>query len=745
MLEKDDPIEKARSALRRTEQWFADRVEPVASAGHPDEWKRWQRELDDIRDSLARPQVVRIALVGTTGAGKSTLLNSLLGIQLLQVGVAQSITSFVTLVRHASDGGYCVEIEYESLQEWAAEVDRFLKAMARGEDEPDGEAKSILNNLRKRIEAVHGIKLDSATELPNLHDLPVTPDVAAIFEGSSRVARSFADPKSMVEYLRSVVRAESSVWPLVKQVTITGPFEALRGGVELADLPGTNDLNDARVDVTREFIRSTPFVWLVFSMKRGITKDGSEILEREKVLRTLVLSGSFNSLQVIGTHADDVDWDVAEDLGVDAEHDTQAYLVRAYRRHFVETTRPALVQMVDNLASSADRGPTLERMRKLAQEAPIHAVSARAFNNITGIVRSTQHFGLSEVEDTGIPGVIRSLRQIADEVGAGLTGRTALQRIQNLQAEIASFFRARAAAGNPAVARAKATLEEEVRRLEDNVTKVVSDARAELDQKRKTFLGRVDQMLKASIHGVERATAGWQQIHWATLRAIVSREGVFKSPSSGRMYDLNEELVDPLLNQLPVAWEAYFTSELGAARDLLGRRLEDRVDDFVERGRQLSQDIGGTSHALFDHQLQTLRGRMAFERQQCEMKIFERVSEIRRKAANGMVHTAQMHMVPAYEQASGENGPGMKARMLDRLQPAARSAAQPIFNAIHHDLGDRLIEMESIVQALFESLGRVCVEQARLVAQNINLDIDEARVPVEMRSLLSDMPGPVAT
>lgn len=734
-----EPINQAKQSLTRLKLWMTSSVEPIAKTAHPEHWERWESEALAIQTQLEQPQSVRVALVGTTGAGKSTLLNSLLGVQLLQVGVNQSITSFVTLVRYAPGPEYKVEIQYETLQEWAEEVERFLKAAAPGDDGSESEAKSIINNLRKRVEAVHAISLEDPSRYPQLHDLPVAPEVARIFQGTPLVKSSFQDVKGMVEFLRSVVRSDSPAWPLVKQVTIEGPFESLRGGIELADLPGTNDFNDARVDVTRDFIRETPYVWLVFSMKRGITKDGAEILEREKVLRTLVLSGSFNSLQLIGTHADDVDWDVAPELGVDPDRDNDIDLIRAYRRSFVETSRPVLLQMVDNLANGLDESATQARMREMAQRAPIHAVSARAFNNMTGIVRSAQHFGLTDVEDTGIPGVLRALREVSDEVGGGLTGRTALHRIENLQSEIASFFRARAAAGNPVAARAKASLEKEVSVLDQRAREALGRARSQLDEERRKFLVRIDPMLKSSIQGVMKVALDWQRINWATLRAIVSRRGIFKSPSSG-LHDLNEQVVDPLLKQLPMAWEAYFHSDLGSVRDRLTHRLEDLAEDFAGRARQLSLELDGASHDIFDQQLETFRRRLAFERQQCESQMAARIGEIRRQVIGSMSQTAKNRMSPSYEMASGESGPGMKLRMLGHLQPAARSAATPIFDNIRHDLIARLEELENLLLSLFEALNDECIEQAKKIAENVNLDIDEARVPEELRALLNEIP-----
>lgn len=275
----------------------------------------------------------------------------------------------------------------------------------------------------------------------------------------------------------------------------------------------------------------------------------------------------------------------------------------------------------------------------------------------------------------------------------------------------------------------------------ERTAEALTRARIQLEERREAFLGRVKPMLGASVQGVSNKAGTWSQINWATLRAIVNREGVFKSPSTGRRYDLNEEVVDPLLNQLPAAWEAYFTGELGTVRERLAQRLADFVEDYVERAQALSAELGGASREVLQRQMAALRERLAFERQQCELQVAQRVAEIRRQAANGMHQLAKNRMVPAYGTAAEERGTGMKARMLGHLQPAARSAAGPIFDGIERDLIERLAELESLVVDLFELLEKACIEQAGRVAQNVNLDIDEARLTPQLRALFEAMPS----
>ena len=43
----------------------------------------------------------------------------------------------------------------------------------------------------------------------------------------------------------------------MKEVNVSGPYACLAGGLEFVDLPGLNDPNEARVEVTREYLRGT--------------------------------------------------------------------------------------------------------------------------------------------------------------------------------------------------------------------------------------------------------------------------------------------------------------------------------------------------------------------------------------------------------------------------------------------------------------------------------------------------------
>lgn len=137
----------------------------------------------------------------------------------------------------------------------------------------------------------------------------------------------------------------STLWPLVKRVDVVGNYPQVPKGVVLVDLPGLNDPNAARVEVTREYLRSAPYVWVVFNMVRGMTKDIHSVLIDEKVLRDLLMYGNYHSLALIGTQADQIQPGMGRRLGLPAGS-SDSVLVNTYREQSILKARQNLANMV---------------------------------------------------------------------------------------------------------------------------------------------------------------------------------------------------------------------------------------------------------------------------------------------------------------------------------------------------------------------------------------------------------------
>jgi hypothetical protein len=733
-------IEAAQRNLDNLQHWFIHKVAPLKSV-YPAEYKNWLKELGSIREQLQKTGSIRVALIGSTGAGKSTFLNAVLGQQVLPVGVMEPCTAFVTVVRYQADEGYSVAIDFATAQDWQSEIEAFIATSAPGDSDEDGISKQIVHAYRKKMEALYGIKIDREASPEAIRQLKIPAEALDVLKSGGRKKWKFDDAKSMLDQLRKLVRGESALWPLVKQVTISGPYDGLRGGVELVDLPGLNDPNEARIEVTREFLRSSPFVWLVFPMVRGLTKDLREVLVGEKLLRTLILSGTYNALSLIGTKADDIDFDSASQFGLDPDTCNRTELIQAFRDQTVIKAREQLQEFVRDLSHHGDSPETLARMLDLAANVRVHAVSASAFNVLNKVLRSTKDYGINHVDATGIPAIHIHLSQIVHEVGEGLIARTSVTRTQQLRDEVAFFFRAEASRNSPQVARTRQALETEIHNLEARIEKAGIHAKAQLEASREKFLSRIRPLAQVSMQSLHRTFENWRNIHWATLRALMHRDGVFKSPSNGKVFDLNADLTEPLMKHLPMSWEQYFTDDLGRARSDYVLRITEAGSDFGHRVQLIVGQYGVKPDGMLKRQLKWFEEKVTLLSQRCNHTLEDQVSERRRELASKIALVSRDALKPAFAAAKLEAGPGMKARMLDHIVPVAGKAAPVIFSTIHTDLTEGTAGLESVFLRLLDDLLQVTLEQAKTVANNAAIDLDEASVPPEMREILDSVPA----
>jgi hypothetical protein len=741
-MEPSQALDMAKRSLTSFSQWLDENVKPLAENRFPLEFSSWRKELELIRTAIENHRRLQIALVGTTGAGKSTFLNAVLGQEVLPVGVMSPCTAFVTAVSHSSDNDYVVEVHYCTREQWEQDLIPFISSLQPGDDGEEAgtheENRRLQEAARKRIRAVYAIQADTEIDANGLMNHPFPPEVKRIFSGDPRETKRFSDPKEMLKFLRGLIRGESPLWPLIRQVNVSGPYECLAGGLELIDLPGLNDPNEARVEVTREFLRTSPFVWVVFQMVRGLTEDIKRILREEKLLRTLVLSGSYSSLSLIGTKADDVDADVSEQLGL-SEDCTQEDLIRAYRDKTVTEARLQLEQMVLDLASHSDEGPTLERMVQMARHVQVHTTSARAYNKIKGVGRLKKDYGLADERDTGIPDVHEHLKEIGKTAGSASSAEMATNQLDKLKDEITFFFRAKEKAPTPEVEQARSKLPQERDRFSQRIKEIQSRADDQLKGYRERFLEKMDPLFETSVQGVQRVAEGWQGIHWATLRAIVHRNGFFKN-YQGRSFDLNEDLAEPLLQQLPVSWERYFTDQVGGVTNDFALRVTEAGKSFCEKVQLIIELLLKKEDKGIEEQLKWFQDKVSLLARNARGEVLSKVKERRSELAAKMPKIALARMQPAYDLAKKESGPGMKKRILGIIERSAIDSAQPIYVTIREDLTEGLNDLEIIIVGMFQKLTQAANKQAGMVADNANIDVEEASVDPDIAHLLQSVP-----
>lgn len=234
-MDTNQSILHAKESARSFAQWLDEKVAPLAQETFSQEYAEWRKELEQIRTLVEKPGQVRIALVGTTGAGKSTFLNAVLGQEVLPVSVMSPCTAFVTVVKYFTGPGYRISVQFCSPHEWQSDLENLVVALRPGESDEESrdrsESKRFMDAARKRIQAVYGKAVSDGTEPHEILSWSLPAEAERIFATGSLEIKCFHDPKEMSSYLRKLIRGDSPLWPLIKQVNVSGPYGFLAGGL----------------------------------------------------------------------------------------------------------------------------------------------------------------------------------------------------------------------------------------------------------------------------------------------------------------------------------------------------------------------------------------------------------------------------------------------------------------------------------------------------------------------------------
>jgi len=691
----------------------------------------WRSSLNQVRSLLADTAKVQIAMVGTTGAGKSTLLNAVLEHELLPTGVMEPCTAFVTTVASHPQQEWKLRISYLTRKEWESELEILKDALRSEAAEENGEDRGEANKFKRmaklKLAAVFGRKKDDIPDGfdPRGGDLPY--QVERVLSRTEPEDLTFGTFAELHGHIKSLVRGDSLVWPLIEQVRATGPISNLPAGLELVDLPGLNDPNRVRVETTRRFLSSAPHIWVVFNMKRGLTDDIHGILRERGLLRRLILAGNYSALALVGTHADDVDADNAESLGLSPEADFPE-IYSEYRRQVRTKAREQVSDLVSDLRQPGDNETTLQRLLEVTKSIPIIPTSARAFLRIKGVTNARRDYGISDPVESGIPEVQQHLVRVASEGGPIARLREAGDRLGILCDEVEFFFRSPGSSASSAQRQqARAELNRALESFGEAVKAIHAHAQSQYSGYRQAFLQSLKPLVPEARKGVTHSTGRWGGIHHMTLKAIVSRNGCFVSPSTGRDHDFNDDVSSPLLNLLPVRWEHFFKDQIDRVVGDASTKLEAQSEALAAQiamilrfGKGADDGDSGAEHLKWFH------SKMEFLRDKCREVLAKQIRERRGRLTGDVYNTAQDQMRPAYRDTKEQSGPGMKARILHRVQSHALHISSPLHESIESDLtkglGEVWLQLEINLQRLFEEVR----DKASQIGANATTDLQSS-------------------
>jgi GTPase SAR1 family protein len=651
----------------------------------------WKPRLCEIRAEASRSPTVTIAVIGGTGAGKSTLLNALLGERVLPVSSSSACTAAISEVE-SGGSEFTADIDFISRTDWQKEISLLLADVAdetKTDPQPAVGAETVAKAARHRLRAVYQISEEQVRPGLKLDELKEPEEIRKCLDaGRITVAAKSAD--EFRKLLRRYLDSKCEFWPLVRTARIRGPFPGLTtSGIKLVDLPGLNDANEAREQVTRNYLKECRFVWIVFSMKRALTRDIQTIMQSDDFARQLVLDGRDNALSFVGTHSDDLDRDsVIEEfrLPEDAsESDVVAARSSAVRKEVYDQ----LSELARRLALDAGDQNRTEALSNRLRQSQVFTVSAKDYLHLTKGSRSkSTTFG--DKDETQIPALRDHLATISAAFTAGAHQDSLIKRVELLVEEINHRIKAEityvANARELTVKKRKeirGALQQLLTFLKRDLDSHCEGFKQEMTAKRQLLDERLKRAFERARAELQRVTDSWSHIHWATLRAIVRRNGRYNSPTSG-YFDFADDVSRPALGMITFAWDDFFGDKMRHALTVWSDKLivlaERHGNDTVE---EVIRQAGGQSGSLSDDLNKSLAVNERLIKEyvgQCEADMSGKLNDVRSSLHEQIPREVTANMRGVYAQLESESGTGMKQRILELLSTHVRQVSELMFD-----------------------------------------------------------------
>ena len=542
-------------------------------------------------------------------------------------------------------------------------------------------------------ELVVGFRRVLGLDTPGLASLTAADDArvrrAAAALGSGRGGQAVLHSKASLGHdFAGLLRehASGSLASLIAEIEVGWPSDILRAGLVLVDLPGVGVASDRHRAVTSEFIRERARAVILVVDRSGPTDTSVELIRDSGYWDRLLLSAgdpeSDPCALLIAVSKTD---EVAEE-----EHRALPKDQRLRKREILARLRPEMEEKIRAQAavgfarlSEAETEDELVRVARteagkaLLGSLRVFAVSATQYRDLKAADddEEVRPF-VCDPEDTGIPQLQNQLSQLASNHRAGLAAardevasrilRTASTYLDCAQALWTENLRA----------------VEEAAKLRDELDRFLEPKRLELANREGAFREflegtaktRIDELVaKAQASAQEEVDSylrGLRLLHWATLRATVTRGGAYVS-NVGRRVDLAADVAQRFQEPMAAVWGQTLLRQVRTRTQAHGRGLENIVREICEWADQRSdarvqKEIRAAQHKLIQDRVEQLGqvGREAVGELKDAIKrdLVQRIATPIRDACERFVRRGDAY------------GPGVKQRILDLFNELSRTA-----------------------------------------------------------------------
>jgi len=540
---------------------------------------------------------------------------------------------------------------------------------------------------------------------------------------------------------------DAHFWPLISRVRIHGNFPVLANGVVLVDLPGLNDPNPAREQVTKRYLNDARYLWLICNSQTGIDKVFTQLLRDNALLYKLYMEGRLDAFSVVTTRIDDINLAaILEQMGIDPDDfDGNHRVPLNYRRQQItEHVQRNLLEIAQDIASRAHHASVREEFFRRVKAIPVFPISANAYLHATGRMPLYRGMPLTP-EEANLPQLISYLNTITQEQSYRTQIDASYRRLKLLHEQVNSFFlnlirsveldsaAARqewellSKAGAQAVTEGQAGLRELHVRYETSLTERCA-----------SFEDRLKELQTRASSALSAVFRNWNGIHWRSLQAAVRRGGEWYSSSTGREFNFSRDVARAYLDQIPFVWEEFFGTHLSNLINDVSQGTQAELHKTAERikgAMDMIQHRPPGVRESIEASLRTAGESFALQSGQVEADLTAQIQRTRQALSNGMVETAANFMQPAYDEAAADpGGTGIKGRMLQKLTQYASQHGPSLFINMRQELAEGVTVLQGAMKPQLAKLiayGEGMLQRFGLNTGNLEVVTPEVKGQIE--------------
>jgi GTPase SAR1 family protein len=713
-------VEKLHDYIAEFREWLAAHGEPSLQSQQASLVADWREELSAAERLLEAKPELPIAFLGPAQQGKSSLINALLGENILAVGGAVgACTCVITSAHYRSGPHYRAEIDFISLRDWHAELVAMQEALASSPSADDTdldreEREAAQKTAHEKFKAVY--REESSDDLGHvLSDarLGLPKEIAEAMSSGKPIV--VEEEKAIT--LRNKVRRylvgreqheDGQFWPLISRVRIYGEFEVLSNGVVLVDLPGLNDPNPAREQVTKKYLEEARYIWLVCDSQKGIDRVFTQVLRDNGFFFRLFLEGRLGAFSVVATRVDDINIEaILTQMGIELEDYDGNYAgpLDFRRQEIAAHIQRNLLAIAEDIVARADGSEHREAFLQRVRAVPVFSISTAAYLHAEGRMKLYQGMQLAP-EDTHVPRLIEHLHSITLEESYASQIEASCRRLQMLHERVRRFFLdlIRRVEQDSAEARREwqtlgEVAEQAISEGETALQHVRIRFEESLDQHCLAFEERLADLDARAALALKAIFTSWEGIHWRSLQAAVKREGEWFSRATGRDINFNRDVARAYLDLLPFIWEDFFGTHLSKLIEEVASGTEAELQKTAARLKgaldMLHQQPDGIRESM-EASLRAAGESFQLQSGQVGAALTAQIQRTRQSLSGGMVATASSFMGPAYAEAGNDpGGTGIKRRMLDTLARYAEQHAPSLFINMRQELTEGVTVLQT--------------------------------------------------